>query len=49
VKKSGTAKAIPPIDDDVYLILRDARVYLLAPGGDAAFDVVDVRKARVLK
>src|SRR5918998_5814152 len=27
------------------LILRDARVYLLAPGGDAALDVVDVLEA----
>src|SRR5918998_1507585 len=28
------------------LILRDARVYLLAPGADAALDVVDVLEAR---
>src|SRR5215217_4201309 len=31
------------------LILGNARVYLLAPGGDAALDVIDVLEARILQ
>src|ERR687893_148735 len=47
-RKSGAATATPHMKEP-RLVLRDARVDLLAPGRDAALDVVDVLEARVLQ
>src|ERR687893_548318 len=47
-RKSGAATATPHMKEP-RLVLRDARVDLLAPGGDSALDVVDVLEARVLQ
>src|SRR5918999_1793528 len=47
-RKSGAATATPPLNEP-RLVLRDARVDLLAPGVDAALDVVDVLEARVVQ